>query len=382
MNGNNFMKKYYDLGDGCSDEHYINRGRKDYRFSKQVDKLEELTQEIIKSGGNLFKQLEDGYGIIKVYCDDKSILSGLTQVLSSELWIDYELKREYLNSNPYVSILLDAIESYEIRTINLEEAYSVFVYDYSHETYANEHMDTLNEFIDYIRQSGKNKEVKRIIRNFKRNSENNVESVNWLIDQLFQRHGSLLVIRVDLSYKAEINDSYSIEQLYAQAKADREHLFDNIRANRKLFGDAYLGYIWKLEFGFYKKFHYHFVFFFNESKVGRDVNKAMSIGEYWNNVITNGRGSYFNCNAKKSDYQHLGIGTIDYYDVEAIDNLKRAANYLTKADYHVKMIANAGDRIFGRSEPDDFSHIPGRPRKYPIHSASCDMKSHKQTVFN
>jgi hypothetical protein len=369
MKGNNRMNKYYGLSIECSDEHYISRGREDYRLSSQVYQLEELTKEIIKYRGNLFKQLEEEYGTIKVYCEDKSILSKLTKVLSSELWIDYELKREFLNSNPYVNILLDAIESYEIHNINLEESYSVFVHGVDQECYANEHMDTLNEFIDYIRQSGKNKEVKRIVHNFKRNSVNNIESINGLIDQLFQRHGRLLVIRVDLSYKADVNNSYSIAQLYAQAKADREHLLDNIRANRKLFGDAYLGYIWKLEFGFYKKFHYHFVFFFNESKVGRDVNKAMSIGEYWKNVITNGSGVYFNCNAKKNEYQYLGIGAIDYYDGEAIDNLKKAANYLTKADYYVKRIANEGDRIFGRSESDDFSHIPGRPRKYLSYSA-------------
>jgi hypothetical protein len=357
----------------CLDENYSHQGINDYRFSKQVTMLEELAKEIVKSKGDVFKIMDERRGEIDIYCDNKSILMGLKAVLSSGVWEDYKSKKHYLSANPYANILLHAIDICKIIDIALETTYDKAIHGYEWDLDAYCHLRDLNSFIEYIRELAKEKDTKRVIRNFKRNTDNAVESANWLIDQLFLRHSRLLVIRIDLSYRAEFNESHSLEVLYAQAKADREHLFENIRSNHTLFGDAYLGYIWKLEFGLYKKFHYHFVFFFNASKVSRDIYKAITIGDYWNDVITNGRGTYFNCNSKKGEYQYLGIGAIDYYDVDAVANLKRVMLYLAKPDYTVKTIANEGDRVFGRSEPDDFSKIPGRPREYSMYQTSISM---------
>jgi hypothetical protein len=358
----------------CSDENYSYQGINDYRFSKQVTMLEELAKEIIKSKGDVFKIRDERRGEIDIYCDNKSILMGLNEVLSSGILEDYESKQKYLSANPYANILLHAIDICKIRDIALETTYDKDIHGYEWDLDAYRHLSDLNSFIEYIRELAKEKDVRRVIRNFQRNTDNAVESACWLIDQLFQRHGRLLVIRIDLSYRAEFNESHSPEVLYEQAKADREHLFENIRSNHTLFGDAYLGYIWKLEFGLYKKFHYHFVFFFNEAKVSRDIYKAIAIGDYWNSVITRGNGAYFNCNAKKGEYQYLGIGAIDYYDVDAVANLKRVMLYLAKPDHTVKMFVNAGDRIFGRSEPDEFSKIPGRPREYPMYQPSFSSR--------
>lgn len=372
MSKNNEVLDYEDLINACYDEHYSYQGKKDYRFSKEVNRLEELAKEIIQSKGEVFKMMDERPGEIDIYCDNQSILMGLKEVLFLDIWDGYESKREYLKANPYANILLHAIDLCKIREIELEKTYDKDIHGYEWDFDAYCHLSDLNSFIEYIRELGKEKDIKRVIRNYQRNTENAMDSTNRLIDQLFQRHGRLLVIRVDLSYRAEFNESHSLGVLYEQAKIDREHLLNNIRSNHALFGDDYLGYIWKLEFGLYKKFHYHFVFFFNGAKVARDVSKAMAIGEYWNHVITRGNGMYFNCNAKKGTYLYPGIGTIDYYDVDAVANLKRAMYYLAKPDYTVKMIANDGDRVFGRSEPDDFSNIPGRPREYPMYQTSIN----------
>lgn len=363
MSKNNEVIDYEDLINACDDEHYLYHGKRDFRFSNEVHMLEELAKEIIQSKGDIFKVMEEMYWRIAIYCDNQSILTGLKEVLFSDIWNDYEFKREYLKANPYANILLHAIDFCKIREMDLEKTYVKDVHGYEWDMDAYRHLSDLNSFIEYIRELGKEQDTRRIIRNYQRNTDNAMKSTNGLIDQLFQRHGRLLVIRVDFGYREEFNESNSLEVLYEQAKADREHLFENIRSNHTLFGDDYLGYIWKLEFGLYKKLHYHFVFFFNGAKVLRDIVKAWYIGEYWKNVITNGRGTYFNCNAKKGDYIYPGIGAIDYDDGVAVDNLKFAMSYLAKPDYTVKMIANDGDRVFGRSEPDDFSKWPGRPRE-------------------
>ena len=358
----------YEEGEGF-DKYYLFQGEKDKRLSIQVNQMMELVKEIIKTKGNLFDQTKVSYGLIRVYCKNEYILRGLADVLKLELWEDLYCKRYFLNANPHVKLLIDAVEFYQIRKSNLEEAFSMFDSD-NYELDVNVHMDNLNEFIDYIRQGGKAKEVRKIVRNFKRNANNCLDSVNFLIDQLFERHGTILVIRVDLAYKKELNNLNHIEQMYSQVKADREHLFKNIRSNHNLFGDGYLGYIWKLEYGFFKGFHYHFMFFYNGALVREDITKAWLIGRYWETVITNGRGTHYNCNLNKDVYKYCGIGKIKWNDFEGIANIKRAAQYLTKADYYVKMLAEEGDRTFGRSEPDEFSNIPGRPRHYPIDSVS------------
>ena len=195
----------------------------------------------------------------------------------------------------------------------------------------------------------------------------NYRSLLNYIDNLFQRHGRLLVLRVDLTYRKDVdnrflNDIENWEKCW-QAKKDREHLFRNMRSN-KLFNHL-LGYAWKLEFGSSKGWHYHTFFFFDGSKLQHDVHLANMIGEYWVNVITQGRGLSFNCNLKKDDYKHLGIGMINHYDTELIANLKnQVASYLTKSDDYTRLKTQNMDigRTFGRSEIKLKTNNRGRPR--------------------
>jgi hypothetical protein len=130
-----------------------------------------------------------------------------------------------------------------------------------------------------------------------------------------------------------------------------------------------VGYCWKLEYGGEKGFHYHMIFFYDGSKVQQDTNIARMIGEYWMNVITQGKGLYYNCNADKGKYERCGIGTINHYDTELIENLKLAAQYLAKPDDYLRDNASniEVDRTFGRGVMREKTENRGRPRKliYP-----------------
>jgi hypothetical protein len=196
------------------------------------------------------------------------------------------------------------------------------------------------------------------------------------INKLFDRHARLLVIRIDFGYRKEDIREYGdferairleddIQAKYLQAQADRVHLFNNMRSN-ELFTHL-LGYAWRLEYGSLKGFHYHTFFFFDGSKSREDVTIAKSIGEYWVNVITKGRGLYFNCNANKEKYKYLGIGTINDFDTKLRQGLEKAARYLTKQDYYVKMDFNEEGgkkaRTFGKGEITKPKSSRGRRRK-------------------
>ena len=199
----------------------------------------------------------------------------------------------------------------------------------------------------------------------------NYQSMTSYIDNLFSRYARLLVVRIDLAYRKDVDVRFmneaEIHQKYLQAVEDREHLFRNMRSNR-LFNHM-IGYIWRLEYGNEKGFHYHFIFFYDGSAVQQDITISRLIGEYWVNVITQGRGLYYNCNAHKEEYKYCGIGMINWNNFELIANLKLAAQYLAKPDEYISAFMTDIDigRTFGRGTLKERIETRGRPRNqlYP-----------------
>ncbi|MGE4969216.1 YagK/YfjJ domain-containing protein [Yersinia enterocolitica] len=215
----------------------------------------------------------------------------------------------------------------------------------------------LNQFLAHFRAVASGAEHKLALRYFQRAAIKNQRSAFSYIDNLFDRYAKLLVVRVDLSYQRAAN-----KQITATlARQHRERLFHNMKSNR-LF-EHVVGYIWKLEFGEYKGFHYHMIFFFDGAKVREDVTLARLIGEYWRDSITEGTGLYFNCNARKADYRINGIGLVSHADNAMREGLRRAVTYLTKVDTFARLTLPDKGRTFGKGErmklPDKKR---GRPR--------------------
>ena len=169
---------------------------------------------------------------------------------------------------------------------------------------------------------------------------------------------TVLVMRIDFAIKPEFHKKTSLEDM-------QEYLIKFLNNNRsnKLFMHQ-VGYIWKLEYGVRKGHHFHVMLFFDGSKVRQDVVYAKAIGEYWVEVITNGKGVYFNCNHKKADYLYLGIGQVKHSDTEMRKNLLKAANYLCKKEQYLYLQLSKRMRTIGKGQilPPKVSSV-GRPRK-------------------
>lgn len=191
-------------------------------------------------------------------------------------------------------------------------------------------MRRLNECVDKMRREVRSKRFLSRLNSYQRSSNKNYKELMEYVGALFERFSRLLVLRVDLSYSKE---SSTITQ--ADAARDRERLFENARSN-KMFDDM-VGYIWKLEHGPEKGFHYHVMFFFDGAKVREDITKAIQIGRYWTNVVTRGRGLYYNCNAVKRAYKSCGIGMVDHANVQMRQGLQKAVVYLTKTDLYMRL---------------------------------------------
>lgn len=127
------------------------------------------------------------------------------------------------------------------------------------------------------------------------------------------------------------------------------------------------GFIWKLEYGGDKSFHYHCLIMLDGDLHREDITIAQDMGELWKQITTDEstgltRGIYWNCNAHKEKYRHLAIGQLNASDTTMINNLfTYVLPYLAKTDYYLK-IAKSSDRSIGMGN-DKVKIKSGRPRK-------------------
>ena len=341
--------------------------------------IEKLTREIISSKGVLFSIGEHEF--IKnskrnhIECSDTAIFKKMK--MCSLHFNDIRNIPEFFaihRLNPYVDLFIQQPEVSILDDLEFTTEYK------NNDKFLPKLVEELNKFIEGIRNEANSPTFKTTIRNCQRRINDNHKSLMSYINKLFDRHARLLVIRIDFGYRKEDMREYGdferairleddIQAKYLQAQADRVHLFNNMRSHE--LSKHLLGYAWRLEYGSLKGFHYHTFFFLDGSKRRQDVTNAKSIGEYWVNVITKGRGLYYNCNAKKDQYKHCGIGMINDFDTKLRQGLEIAARYLTKQDYYAKMDFNDKDgkkaRTFGKGEITKPKSSRGRPRKTRHH---------------
>ena len=200
--------------------------------------------------------------------------------------------------------------------------------------------------------------------NFKLNNasygnQRNFQQLVSYVNGLFAIHSRLVIIRLDLKYNADFSSQTDLQQ----AQTDFSRFYGNMR-NNSLFNDM-VGYIWKLEEGEQGGYHYHCVFFFTNAHMLNHSYYGEVIGQYWQNVITKGRGSYFNCN--RADYINRlstpAIGVINHYDEEKRLGLIHIVAYLCKDE---QSLANKPfkTRVMGRGQLPVRAVPLGRPRVY------------------
>ncbi|HHR5551440.1 TPA: YagK/YfjJ domain-containing protein [Klebsiella aerogenes] len=278
-----------------------------------------VLKKILRSETEIFKVTQSGSYNRMGYLL-KEAISGLT-LLESSL-------SEYQQLHPTIRLFSSILQKYNLTELSVTEA------------------TTISDVLRCFREEAQSVTHKRQLRNFQRAASKNLKSALDYVDHLFERHARLLVVRVDLSWRKDFVKNQTIST--AMARQHRQCLFKRVKSH-PLFQHC-LGYIWKLEYGQYKGFHYHMCFFFNGSKVRGDITLARRIGELWEKEITNGQGLYFNCNAITGTYAQSGIGDIHHTDQTKRIALQKAIAYIAKVDTAVRLSLPQGARTFGRSE--------------------------------
>lgn len=215
--------------------------------------------------------------------------------------------------------------------------------------------------VDSIRGEADNVTFRADMRNYERAAKKNSVGVNRFIDSLFAECSRMLVMRIDLGYSLGYLSSLTGVVSADRVKKDFDELVKSIRKGR--LKDGICGYVWKLEFGPIKQFHYHFMLFLDGSKFREDITIAEELGEHWKGVITNGEGAYFNCNRRKEKYRYPALGMRKWDGAGDVDNVKKAVDYLVKLDLLVRANLPKGRRTFGKSGRPSEKGPAGRPRK-------------------
>ncbi|WP_159744461.1 YagK/YfjJ domain-containing protein [Luteimonas cellulosilyticus] len=195
-------------------------------------------------------------------------------------------------------------------------------------------VDSFNRAVEKIRALGRGPAVKKRLDNLRRCERSSAKSAVELLQGLRNRYSKVLAIRLDLEYYS----LYSArERLLPQsitlreAQAHRDAFLKYLRSGP--FSEHLIGYIWKMEFGCEKGFHFHFAIFLDGQRVRQDIVIADTLGVRWKNVITRRKGIFFNCNKRKETYVRCGIGTLDRSNDQMWGHLHEAVRYMTKVDH-------------------------------------------------
>ncbi|MDH5858817.1 YagK/YfjJ domain-containing protein [Lampropedia aestuarii] len=204
----------------------------------------------------------------------------------------------------------------------------------------------------------KSEAVRKRVDNIQRGVRENTASINSHFKALLSNHASLLVIRLDLSYMARQKDvgrlsHVTLEDIVKDKK-------DFLKAVEKKFQD-FLGYVFKLEFGPKKGYHYHCILYFDGSKLRADGLVSQVLASIWKDVTQERRGVTFLCNLHKRDYIHLAIGSIHYSEKDKIKNFRYIAEYFSKNDLF-SCVKRNGKRSLEKSQVKPKTSSRGRPR--------------------
>ena len=218
--------------------------------------------------------------------------------------------------------------------------------------------DLFNELIAAIRDRCSSTRFKVRLRRHERNALRRVGRALQWEREMFDWRSRHLFLLLCLNYKPSVRHRIKPEEI----QRHRQRLLESKRSNALLTGIN--GYIWKIEDGKCSGLHMHILIAYSiESKA--DINIARRIGEYWRDVITQGKGSYWNSNLGRAIHRDKGhgegTGQIDRSDVVRRRALQCNIRYLAKSDQQLKRKCGEKYRTCGMSKPPR-KIVAGRPR--------------------
>lgn len=241
-------------------------------------------------------------------------------------------------------------------------------------TELEDHWTAYVELLDILYRKGNSTEFKGKLTNTFRLINYREKVYKGFVQALFNAHSRVVVIRIDLEYQKAIARTVSL----SEALDDLDHFVANMRSNAMF--NHMLGYIFKVEYGVDRGIHIHSILFFNGAKRNgaNHIGHARQIGEYWQNKITLGRGTYWNVNARIEQYRQkgiCGIGLIHWHECDLQANLlDMVIHYVCKEQQMIRSDAEPHRKIIRKQHLPKTNEVRrGRPRVFTIDSTSDQL---------
>lgn len=177
-----------------------------------------------------------------------------------------------------------------------------------------------------------------------------------LLNKLRVKYSKLLVLRLDFAIAKKCRNLSEDLNLIRK-------MFKKFLKSRFSIHQRPIGYIWKLEYGVDKGYHYHTIFFLDGNKHQKDEIIADQFGKEWVQ-LTEAKGSYYSCNGSKERYKYLAIGMLHHDDEKAHSALESLViKYFTKDKQHAFIPSGSRLKTFGTSQMPASKRKSGRPRR-------------------
>ncbi|APC17391.1 hypothetical protein BLL42_17205 [Pseudomonas frederiksbergensis] len=324
-----------------------------------IERIERVVRKVVGTADILFSLERKTMKLAKA--PPVMVSTHVGKLVLGALKTDFYKMKKYFPChvlNPYVDAFIRRVKKFKLKAEFNSAPFET----------VEQSVKVFNCFVGSLRKRVLSDKFKKKINSYNHTSNKNFKGMREYINALFERYARLLVVRVDLSYENKYCGSYKSAEGIAceQVRVHRERLLYDLK--NKLFSDSMVGYVWKLEYGLSKGYHYHLLVFFDGSLVREDETLAFMIGRHWREVVSDNKGIFHNCNAEKEGYRKIGfgigIGMINHDDYILRKNLERAAAYLTKTDYYIRTVIPDNGRTFGKGgKPKPKNDRRGRPRK-------------------
>jgi hypothetical protein len=232
------------------------------------------------------------------------------------------------------------------------------------------YMDWFNALIEQVHARCQAREFKERERLRKANAELHRQNVLALEEAMFSEEAGRsrwLILSLTLRYKPRYRRWITPENI----QQHRDRFFAARRFNKLMSGIK--NYVWAIEQGEDTGLHLHVILFYSADS-NHDQYIAMQIGEYWENIVTEGKGDYWNSNdgKLKKGYEKnghgVGVGQINWNDFAKRDALRINLMYLAKTEQYLMIKVADGIHTFGMGQVPKKAKS-GRPRtKDPMSS--------------
>jgi len=212
---------------------------------------------------------------------------------------------------------------------------------------------------------------KEKVHSFKRNSTKCYKKVLKVCKQAWDKHSSILLIRLDWGYRAKVPDLRAVfaspqdyEDGFKKVSQYRQKM---LKVLREMYGDDLAFFVWKIECAPVKGLHIHWLIGLNGAKHQDRINVPKAIAAKWDQVLDDASAYTWNLSAEQSHDEAI-LRVIDYSDPLLWRIVGGYADYLTKVDYLVRLRTPKGKRSFGttRLRPSDKSKKgPRRSKPMP-----------------